>query len=179
MRKLLPLSLGSLLGLLVLPGCRVVKPEVSVEGVPQACCGSADSKLQTFKGCRILPRGSCKSRHGEKFWMRGDIACGPVDEAQCEGGRCCKYRPQYDADLSEPVENWAPPGFDSPTNNVTDPDAPPQHDLPEPGAKKKVEPKPAKPAESTEPAEPDTTVDEATAPEIAPPEPATSDSAAR
>jgi hypothetical protein len=130
MTELLRLCLGMSLGVL-LTGCPRVKPDVSVEGVPQACCASADSKLQSFKGCRIPSRG-CKARKGEKFWMRGDIACTPVDAGECEGGRCCKYRPQYDPNLSEPVENWAPPGFDKPTNNVTDPEGPPQHDLPEP-----------------------------------------------
>jgi hypothetical protein len=148
MSKLLPLGLGMSLGLLLL-GCRAIKPEASVEGLPEACCTSADPKLQSFKGCRI-PQRSCKSRKGEKFWMRGDVACGPVDAASCEGGRCCHYRPQYDKDLNPPIENWAPPGFDKPTNNVTDPDAKPQHDLPAPEAGGK-----AKPAEPAEPAEPE------------------------
>lgn len=138
MIKLLHLCLGMSLGVL-LTGCQRLKPDVSVEGVPQACCASADNKLQSFKGCRIPSRG-CKARQGEKFWMRGDIACGPEDPGACEGGRCCKYRPQYDPNLSEPIENWAPPGFDKPTNNVTDPDGPAQHDLPESGKTPAAEP---------------------------------------
>ncbi len=128
---LLPPCWGIALGLLL--GCHPVKPEVSIEGAPQACCLSADPTLQNFKGCRI-PRRRCKSRQGEKFWMRGAVSCGPVDEQQCEGGRCCAYQQQYDPNLTEPIENWAPPGHEQPTNNVTDPDAPAQHDLPPPAA---------------------------------------------
>lgn len=112
-------------------GCRPVPPEASVEGVPQACCTEGDTELQNFAGCRI-PTRKCRSRRGEKWWMRGSVHCGPVDEANCAGGRCCSYQPQYNPDLSEPIENWAPPGHDKPTNNVTDPDAPPQHDVPQP-----------------------------------------------
>ncbi len=164
MSKLLPAWLGMSFALLSLPGCRVVSADVSVEGVPQACCASADPKLQSFKGCRLLQRGQCKSGADEKFWMRGDIACGPVDEAQCEGGRCCNYRPQYDPNLSEPIENWAPPGFDEPTNNVTDPNAKPQHDLPEPGAKK-AEPK-AEPEAAEPKAEPEAPVSEVAEPAV-------------
>lgn len=126
--KLLPLGLGITLGLL-LPGCRGVRPDASVERAPQACCTSADSKLQRFKGCR-LARGNCRSLRHEKFWMRGHVVCGPVDEDACEGGRCCRYEPQYDASINRPIENWAPPGFEAPTNNVTDPGAAPQHELP-------------------------------------------------
>jgi len=137
------LGLGIALGLLLLPGCRTIKPDASVEGYPQACCTTADPKLQSFEGCR-LTGGNCKIRKGEKWWMRGDIACGPVDEASCEGGRCCHYRQRYDPSINQPIENWAPPGFDAPTNNVTDPNAKPQHDLPEP-----VE---GAPVESTPPA---------------------------
>jgi hypothetical protein len=133
----LRLGLGIALGLL-LPGCRAVKPDASVEGYPQACCTSADPTLENFKGCR-LTGGNCKRRQGEKWWMRGDVACGPVDAAACEGGRCCHYRQQYDPSIGQPIENWAPPGFDKPTNNVTDPEAKPQHAVPEPGAEAPVE----------------------------------------
>jgi hypothetical protein len=137
------LGLGIVLAL-ALPGCSVIKDDASVDGAPQACCSAADSKLKEFEGCRILHRGSCKARKGEKFWMRGHVMCGPVNEAECAGGRCCTYKPQYDPGINEPVENWAPPGFDKPTNNVTDPNAKPVHDLPAP------EDAPAKPAEPAE-----------------------------
>jgi len=156
MSKLLPPCLGIVSGLflcLSLGGCRQIQPEAAVEGIPQACCTSADPKLQDFKGCRI-PQRSCKSRKGEKFWMRGSVSCGPVDEAQCAGGRCCSYRAQYDANLSEPVENWAPPGFDKPTNNVTDPNAKPQHDLPQPAVAEPAKAEPAKAEPEAAKAEP-------------------------
>jgi hypothetical protein len=162
MTKLLPLWLGLSLGLLA-PGCRRIAPEASVEGIPQACCASADSKLQSFKGCRIPQRG-CKARRGEKFWMRGDVACGPVDEGQCAGGRCCEYRPQYDANLTPPIENWAPPGFDKPTNNVTDPEGPAQHDVPGGGTTKA---EPAKAGAEPEP-EPELVEPKAASSEAAP-----------
>lgn len=126
------LGLGIVLAL-ALPACTAIKDDVSVDGAPQACCTTADSKLKEFEGCRILQRGSCKARKGEKFWMRGHVVCGPVNEEECDGGRCCTYKPQYDPGINEPVENWAPPGFDKPTNNVTDPNAKPVHDLPAPG----------------------------------------------
>jgi len=125
------LGLGFALGVL-LAGCRGIKPEASVEGYPQACCTSADAKLENFKGCR-LTGGNCKARKDERWWMRGDVACGPVDEGNCAGGRCCHYRKRYDPSINQPIENWAPPGFDKPTNNVTDPNAKPQHDVPVPG----------------------------------------------
>ena len=32
----------------------------------------------------------------------------PTDPENCTGGRCCTYAPQYDGDLNEPIENWAP-----------------------------------------------------------------------
>jgi hypothetical protein len=131
MSKRIALCLGMMLGLLP-TGCRGFRPDVSVEGIPQACCTTADPKLEKFEGCRI-PQRSCKARKGEKFWMRGAVACGPVDETACAGGRCCTYRQQYDPSINRPIENWAPPGFDEPTNNVTDPDAKPQHDVPEAG----------------------------------------------
>jgi hypothetical protein len=150
MSKLLPLGLGMVLGVL-LAACSGFKPDVAVEGYPQACCTSADPKLENFKGCR-LTSGNCKQRRHEKWWMRGDVACGPVDEGQCEGGRCCHYRKQYDPSINRPIENWAPEGFDHPTNNVTDPNAKPQHELPEPGAppKQAPEPKPAPTQEAPE-----------------------------
>jgi hypothetical protein len=132
------LGLGIVLAL-ALPGCSVIKDDASVDGAPQACCRAADSQLKEFEGCRILHRGSCKARRGEKFWMRGHVMCGPVNEAECAGGRCCTYKPQYDPGINEPVENWAPPGFDKPTNNVTDPNAKPVHDLPAPGEAPKGE----------------------------------------
>lgn len=162
------LGLGIALGLLLLPACRTIKPDASVEGFPQACCTTADPKLQSFEGCR-LTGGNCKIRKGEKWWMRGDVACGPVDEASCEGGRCCHYRQRYDPSINQPIENWAPPGFDKPTNNVTDPDAKPQHDVPEPGAAGESTPPPvegappaaadgeavaSEPPKATEPARP-------------------------
>lgn len=176
MKQLLPLLLGIALGP-ALGGCRTIKADASVEGIPQACCTTADPKLENFKGCR-LPQRSCKSRRGEKFWMRGDVACGPVDEAACEGGRCCTYRPQYDASIGKPIENWAPPGFTSPTNNVTDPNAKPQHDLPQPDSQSESPPgdeadaapassEPAKadePAKAGEPAKADEPEPEAAAP---------------
>ena len=90
---------GILLGLLC--GCHPVHPERSVEGIPQACCSVADPKLEKFEGCRI-PRRSCRSKKGEKFWMRGAVSCGPVDPENCTGGRCCTYAPQYDGDLNMP-----------------------------------------------------------------------------
>jgi len=150
MSKLLPLGLGMTLWLL-LAACTGIKPDASVEGYPQACCTIADPKLENFKGCRITP-GNCQRRKAEKWWMRGDVACGPVDEAACEGGRCCHYRKQYDPSINQPIENWAPPGFDHPTNNVTDPNATPQHELPEAGAKPKPapEPEPEAPTEAPE-----------------------------
>lgn len=124
--------LSSCLGMslwLLLAGCRAIKPDVSVEGAPQACCTSADPKLQNFEGCRVTG-GNCQMRKGEKFWMRGAVSCGPVDEAACEGGRCCHYVQRYDPSINDPIENWAPEGFDHPTNNVTDPEAKPAHGLP-------------------------------------------------
>ena len=131
MSRRLPTCLGIALGLLL--GCHRIAPEASIEGAPQACCSVADPMLKSFKGCRI-PRRNCKSKLEEKFWMRGAVECGPVDEAACEGGRCCAYTQQYDPSVGEPIENWAPPGFDEPTNNVSDPDAAPQHGLPAPDA---------------------------------------------
>ena len=130
MSKLLSSCLGMLLWQLS-AGCSAIKPDASVEGAPQACCKSADPKLQHFEGCRVTG-GNCSMRRGEKFWMRGSVACGPVDEAGCEGGRCCEYQKRYDPSINQPIENWAPEGFDAPTNNVTDPNAEPQHGLPEP-----------------------------------------------
>lgn len=115
---------------LLFAGCRAIEPDVAVNGAPQACCKTADEKLQHFTGCRVTG-GNCQLRRGEAYWMRGSVACGPVDEAQCEGGRCCTYEPRYDPSINDPIENWAPPGFDEPTNNVTDPDAEPQHGVPE------------------------------------------------
>lgn len=132
MSKLLSSCLGMSLWLLS-PGCRAIKPDVSVEGAPQACCKSADPELQNFEGCRVTG-GNCQMRKGEKYWMRGAVSCGAEDEAQCEGGRCCHYQQRYDPSINKPIENWAPEGFDHPTNNVTDPNAKPQHDVPEPGA---------------------------------------------
>lgn len=142
---------GLLAGLAVAGACQTIKPDAAVEGFPQACCTEADPKLEQFQGCR-LTGGNCKARKGETWWMRGDVACGPVDEAACAGGRCCHYRKRYDPSINKPVENWAPPGFDAPTNNVTDPNATPQHGLPEPAEG----PPPAEgtpPAASTPPAE--------------------------
>mgnify|MGYP000087111295 CR=1 FL=1 len=131
MSKLLWLGLGMTLALLP-AGCRAIKPDVAVEGAPQACCKTADAKLQHFTGCRVTG-GNCQMRRGEKYWMRGAVKCGPVDEGSCEGGRCCEYVQRYDPSINKPIENWAPPGFDKPTNNVTDPNAKPVHTLPEEG----------------------------------------------
>lgn len=132
MTKLLSLCLGMSLGLLA-PGCRAVKPDASVEGAPQACCTTADFKLENFKGCRI-PQRSCRSRKGEEFWMRGNVWCGPVDAGQCEGGRCCSYRPQYDPSLGKPIESSAPAGVEATTSSVSEPNAAPQPDGSAPAA---------------------------------------------
>lgn len=131
MSKRLSVCLGMSLGVLF-GACRAIEPDVAVEGAPQACCKTADPKLQEFEGCRVTG-GNCQLRRGERYWMRGAVACGPVDEAECEGGRCCHYLQQYDPSINDPIENWAPAGFDHPTNNVTDPEAKPEHDLPKPG----------------------------------------------
>lgn len=147
MSKHLWLGLGMTLALLT-GGCRAIKADVSVEGAPQACCKSADPKLQHFSGCRVTG-GNCQMRKGEKYWMRGAVSCGPVDEGKCEGGRCCGYMQRYDPSINKPIENWAPAGFDHPTNNVTDPDAKPQHDVPEPGAPEST-PAPAEDAPASE-----------------------------
>lgn len=153
MSKLLWLGLGMTLALLP-AGCRAIKADVAVEGAPQACCKTADPKLQHFEGCRVTG-GNCQMRRGEKYWMRGAVKCGPVDEGSCEGGRCCEYVQRYDPSINKPIENWAPPGFDEPTNNVTDPDAKPQHDVPEAGApaasptSEEPEPTEATPTEAT------------------------------
>ncbi|MCA9653628.1 MAG: hypothetical protein H6712_07755 [Myxococcales bacterium] len=141
---------GIVLGLLC--GCHSIKPEASIEGAPQACCTIADPQLKSFKGCRI-PHRNCKSRQGEKWWMRGSVSCGPVDEANCDGGRCCTYQQQYDPSIGAPIENWAPPGFEEPTNNVTDPSAEPQHDVPQPGAAKEAEPQAPAEADEAPPAD--------------------------
>jgi hypothetical protein len=105
-------------GMLLGGACSVIKPEASIERTPQACCTWGDFQLQHFKGCRI-PTRDCRASKGERYWMRGYVTCGPVDEANCDGGRCCSYKPQYADDLAEPIENWSPPGFAEPTNNVT------------------------------------------------------------
>ena len=86
--------------LLLLPnaGCTAVKKDEPVEHAPQACCTEADAQLQHFKGCAVSRR-NC--RREERWWMRGFVTCGPVDEANCAGGRCCEYRPQYDAGVGE------------------------------------------------------------------------------
>lgn len=108
----------SLLFSLLAGACSRINPEEPVERTPMACCTWGDFKLQNFKGCRI-PTRDCRSSKGERYWMRGYVTCGPVDEASCDGGRCCSYKPQYDEGLAEPIENWKPPGFAEPTNNVT------------------------------------------------------------
>lgn len=97
---------AALLGLAA-GACTAVKKEASVEFAPQACCTEADAELQHFKGCR-LPRRNCHKE--EKWWMRGHVTCGPVDEASCAGGRCCEYKAQYDPSVGKPAEEAADSG---------------------------------------------------------------------
>jgi hypothetical protein len=94
---------------LLLGACARIKPEDPIDRAPQACCTSSDFQLKNFKGCRVSG-GECRASKNERFWMRGYVVCGPVDKVNCEGGRCCSYEAQYDPNLSEPVEDWKPPG---------------------------------------------------------------------
>jgi hypothetical protein len=127
--------------------CSRINPEEPVERTPQACCTWGDFRLQNFKGCRI-PTRDCRSSKGERYWMRGYVTCGAVDEANCDGGRCCSYKPQYDEGLAEPIENWKPPGFAEPTNNITPPpgEAPAADPAPAPATPEAPAADPAPPA---------------------------------
>jgi hypothetical protein len=49
-------------------------------------------------GCRLT--GRC--RRDEPVWMRGNVTCGPVDEAECLGGRCCTYPHVVEQETPEP-----------------------------------------------------------------------------
>jgi hypothetical protein len=119
MSKLLAVFLGMSLGLLF-GACRV-SPEVSVEGAPEACCTKSDRQLQNFKGCRVGSR----CRKAEKFWMQGLVSCGPVDEAACEGGRCCHYEQLYDPNAGVPYGSEAAPGA-RPASDAAEPEAAPE-----------------------------------------------------
>lgn len=141
-------------GVLMGGACSVVKPEQPVERTPEACCTWGDFQLQHFKGCRI-PTRDCRASKGERYWMRGYVSCGPVDEASCDGGRCCSYKPQYDANLAEPVENWSPPGFAEPTNNIREKDDAPAPSEPAPSPK--TEPETGSPAAPAPEPAPDAT----------------------
>ena len=81
------------------------QPSMPVEQAPEACCTKGDMQLQHFSGCRVGGR-RCGER--EVYWMRGAVTCGPVDTANCAGGRCCHYRPRVDTAAEtaavEPVE---------------------------------------------------------------------------
>ncbi|MCX4244620.1 hypothetical protein [Paraliomyxa miuraensis] len=138
MSKRLPPILGLGLGIALaagLGGCRTIKADAPVEGAAEACCTHADFELKNFEGCRI-PGRHCGGE--EKFWMRGNVVCGPVDAAQCEGGRCCSYRPIYDPSLGQSV---------SPEDAAaTQPDAPASSEPAEPA------PTPPPPAEPSAPA---------------------------
>jgi hypothetical protein len=99
-----PLGSSSLLvtvlcALLPAVGCSVVKSDQPVEQTPQACCTEADPQLQHFQGCRVARRSCHKD---ERWWIRGYVTCTAVDEANCAGGRCCEYRPQYDPAAGQP-----------------------------------------------------------------------------
>ena len=74
--------------LLALGGCRVSGPEEPVPQTGHACCTSTDATQQHFSGCHVR-RTPC--RRAEVVEMFGRVTCGPVDEANCEGGRCCTY----------------------------------------------------------------------------------------
>lgn len=134
----LGLGLGFVLGV-PLGGCRTIKADATVDGAPEACCTKADFELKSFMGCRI-PGRRCSG--DEKFWMRGHVVCGAVDEAQCEGGRCCSYEPQYDPDLGKPTQADDAPATDAPPAEpaVTEPAAA------EPAVAEPAEPAVAEPA---------------------------------
>jgi len=102
-RVWVPLLVG-----LWLSACGRVPPEQPIDFIDQACCSEADTKLSEFKGC-LVGKKNCPKSH--KWWMRGQVSCGPVDDAACAGGRCCTYLDQYDPEIGVPDEDWAPPGF--------------------------------------------------------------------
>lgn len=129
-------------GALVPAGCGRISPTEPIPQIDQACCAEGDTKLQTFKGC-IVGRKNCPKSH--KWWMRGQVECTAVDEEACAGGRCCNYAQQYDKDLNEPLEDWAPPGFPAedkpePADDGSEPDPPPE---PEPEPTPVAAPEPA------------------------------------
>ena len=111
--------------------CGRISPTEPVELIDQAWCAEANPELTQFRSC-VLGRRNCPKTH--KWWMRGQVTCGPVDDDKCGGGRCCNYRPQYDPSVGEPDEDWAPPGFakpaqppkttETPVEPATDPPAP-------------------------------------------------------
>jgi hypothetical protein len=108
MAKLFPIAFA--VGLLL--GCGGhYKPTQPVELAPEACCTIGDMELQHFQGCRV---GGRRCKKGEIYWMQGSVTCGPVDEANCAGGRCCHYKPRYRPGLGTPEdtagdESAAPP----------------------------------------------------------------------
>ncbi|MBL4687784.1 MAG: hypothetical protein JKY37_24555, partial [Nannocystaceae bacterium] len=121
------------------PGCRGVAPADPIERTDQACCAEADANLTHFKGCVVGKRNCSKKR---KWWMRGDVTCGPIDTAQCADGRCCHYRQQYDPSIGETDPNWTPPGFPKPEPATDTEPAPVPDSTPEPEPEPKPVPTP-------------------------------------
>lgn len=109
------------------------QPTMPVEQAPEACCTQGDMDLQKFAGCRV--GGRC--RQGEVFWMRGAVACGPVDDASCAGGRCCHYRPRYNPGLGAAADETSDPA------DETTPDETPDETADDIPASPSVEPEPA------------------------------------
>lgn len=69
-------------------GARKVPAEAPIENIDQMCCKKGDAKSGRFGGC-VVNKRACRDE--TPMWIRGTISCGPVNEAECLGGRCCVF----------------------------------------------------------------------------------------
>ena len=96
---------------LTLGGCKPeYAPEQPVATTPSACCTVVSEDMKQGAGCEVRKR--CTK--DQTVWLQGAVTCSAVDDTQCQGGRCCKFKPRYGTQGAE--LNWAPgvaPGVES------------------------------------------------------------------
>ncbi|MFV8753826.1 hypothetical protein ACNOYE_25050 [Nannocystaceae bacterium ST9] len=90
--RLAPARFAAAAGLFaLLAGCRIEDaPEQPIADHVALCCKANAGSPLRFTGCR--PSNRCRT--SETLWLRGPVACGPVDAERCEGGRCCALEVQ-------------------------------------------------------------------------------------
>ncbi len=117
---------AALLGVLGGAACGGRYKSTEAASAPEACCTWSDPELKNFRGCRV---GGRHCTRGEIYWMQGAVRCGPVDEANCDGGRCCHYEPRYRPGLGQPGPQTTPP--EDPAAPPSEPPAPTPDDTTE------------------------------------------------